>query len=139
MLRRMTVLATGLLLLLLSAGCSQSADDTATSASSTPSAAATGVTLASGRPMLVDLGADECVPCKLMKPILENLTEEYAGRMDVIFIDVWKYRDQAARFNVRMIPTQIFFDEQGRELYRRSGFIGKEDILATWQQLGYSF
>jgi thioredoxin 1 len=135
----MAVLATGLLLLLLSAGCSQSSDDTAATASSKPPAAATGVTLASGRPMLLDLGADECVPCKLMKPILENLTAEYAGRMDVIFIDVWKNRDQAARFNVRMIPTQIFFDEQGKELYRRSGFIGKEDILATWQRLGYSF
>lgn len=89
--------------------------------------------------MLVDLGADECVPCKLMKPILDNLTAEYAERMDVVFIDVWKNRDQAARFNVRMIPTQIFYDESGKELYRRVGFIGKDDILATWKKLGYSF
>jgi thioredoxin 1 len=139
MLRLLTGLATGVLLFLLSAGCSQSSDDTATNVSSTPTAPATGVVLGSGRPMLVDLGADECVPCKLMKPILDNITEEYAGRMDVIFIDVWKYREQATRFNVRMIPTQIFFDEQGKELYRRSGFIGKEDILTTWQQLGYTF
>jgi len=126
----------GLLVLALLVGCNQSPTNTA---SASNSAAASDVTLGSGRPMLVDLGADECVPCKLMKPILDNLNEEYAGRMDVIFIDVWKNRDQAARFNVRMIPTQIFYDESGKELHRRVGFIGKEDILATWQQLGYTF
>lgn len=119
-----------LLMVVVLAGCNQSAQSSSSSA---------GITLGSGRPMLVDLGADECVPCKLMKPILDNLTEEYAGRMDVIFIDVWKNREQAARFNVRMIPTQIFYDEKGKELYRRVGFIGKDDILATWQQLGYNF
>jgi len=119
-----------LLLTIGLAGCNQSAQDSSSSAE---------VILGSGRPMLVDLGADECVPCKLMKPILDNLTAEYAGRMDVVFIDVWKNRDQAARFNVRMIPTQIFYDESGKELYRRVGFIGKDDILATWKKLGYSF
>lgn len=134
--RKLAGLVVGLLAVLLLVGCNQSATD---AASPTGSAAVSDVKLGSGRPMLVDLGADECVPCKLMKPILDNLTEEYAGRMDVVFIDVWKYREQAARFNVRMIPTQIFFNEAGKELYRRSGFIGKEDILATWKQLGYTF
>ncbi len=128
--RNITRLLAVLLMVVVLVGCSQSEQN---------ASAAVEVTLGSGRPMLVDLGADECVPCKLMKPILDNLTEEYAGRMDVIFIDVWKNRDQAARFNVRMIPTQIFYDESGKELYRRSGFIGKEDILATWKQLGYTF
>lgn len=128
--RIIPVLLASLLLLLSLAGCNQSAQN---------SSSASDVTLGSGRPMLVDLGADECVPCKLMKPILDNLTEEYAGRMDVIFIDVWKNRDQAARFNIRMIPTQIFYDESGQELYRRVGFIGKDDILATWKELGYTF
>ncbi len=128
--RIITRLLVVLLMVVVLAGCSQSEQNVP---------ATVEVALGSGRPMLVDLGADECVPCKLMKPILDNLTEEYAGRMDVIFIDVWKNRDQAARFSVRMIPTQIFYDESGKELYRRVGFIGKDDILATWQQLGYSF
>ena len=101
--------------------------------------AATEITLGSGRPMLVDLGADKCVPCKQMKPILDSMREEYAWRMDVIFIDVWENREQAARFNVRIIPTQIFYDESGKELYRRVGFIGEDDILATWKELGYTF
>ncbi len=136
--RVMTGLTTVLLLLLLSAGCSQSSDERTTTVSATVPAQST-VVLGSGRPMLIDLGADECVPCKLMKPILADLSKEYAGRMDVVFIDVWENRDQATRFGVRMIPTQIFYDENGKELYRRVGFIGKEDILTTWQELGYRF
>ncbi|SDM89075.1 thioredoxin 1 [Geoalkalibacter ferrihydriticus] len=92
-----------------------------------------------GVPHLVDLGADKCIPCQMMKPILDDLEKDFAGRMDVTFIDVWKNRDEARRFGIQMIPTQIFYDEKGVELYRRSGFIGREDILATWQRLGYEF
>lgn len=92
-----------------------------------------------GVPRLVDLGADKCIPCKMMAPILEELKKEYAGRMEVQFIDVWKYREKATEYGVQMIPTQIFYDETGKELFRRSGFIGKEDILAKWRELGYDF
>ncbi len=94
---------------------------------------------ATGLPRLVDLGADQCIPCKMMAPILEELKKEYAGRFEVEFIDVWKRREEATRYRVQMIPTQIFYDGSGKELYRRSGFIGKEDILATWKRLGYEF
>ena len=72
-----------------------------------------------------------------MAPILEELRQEYAGRLRVDFIDAWKHPDQAAPFNVYGIPTQIFFDPSGRELYRHVGFISKEDILSTWRRLGY--
>lgn len=94
---------------------------------------------ASGLPRLVDLGADKCVPCVAMAPILAELKKEYAGRFEVEFIDVWKRREEAARYGVQMIPTQIFYDGAGKELHRRSGFIGKEDILTTWKKLGYDF
>lgn len=90
-------------------------------------------------PRLIDLGADKCIPCKMMAPILAELKSEYAGRMEVEFIDVWKNREQAARYGVQMIPTQIFYDVAGKELFRRSGFIGKDDILAKWRELGYDF
>ena len=94
---------------------------------------------AEGLPRLVDLGADKCIPCKMMAPILEELKKEYDGRMQVEFIDVWKDRAKGAEYGVRMIPTQIFYDAAGKELFRRSGFIGKEDILAQWRKLGYDF
>jgi len=90
-------------------------------------------------PKLVDLGADKCIPCIQMAPILETLKEDYAGRMEVEFIDVWKRKEEAAKYGVRMIPTQIFYAADGKELARHLGFIGREAILAQWQTLGYRF
>jgi thioredoxin 1 len=87
-------------------------------------------------PRLVDLGAGKCIPCKKMAPILEELKKEYAGRMEVEFIDVWKNPDAGKAYGVEMIPTQIFYDATGMELDRHTGFFGKEDILAKWKELG---
>lgn len=87
-------------------------------------------------PRLVDLGADKCIPCKAMAPILEELKNEYAGVFEVEFIDVWKKPEAAEPFNIQLIPTQIFFDANGKELYRHQGFFAKEDILAKWKELG---
>ncbi len=90
-------------------------------------------------PHLIDLGADKCIPCKMMAPILDELGTEFAGQLKVTFIDVWKNRDQGAEYGVRMIPTQIFYDPDGKELYRHQGFFGKEEILTKWRELGYEF
>jgi thioredoxin 1 len=87
-------------------------------------------------PKLLDLGANKCIPCKAMAPILEELKKEYAGRMKVEFIDVWQNEDAGKQYGVNMIPLQIFFDANGKELFRHEGFFGKEDILAKWKELG---
>ena len=87
-------------------------------------------------PKLLDLGADKCIPCKMMVPVLEDLNKEYVGRMKVEFIDVWKYPDAGKAYNVEVIPTQIFFDADGHELFRHVGFFAKEDILSKWKDLG---
>ena len=87
-------------------------------------------------PRLVDLGASKCIPCKLMAPILEDLKKSYEDRMDVEFIDVWKSPDSGKEYGVKIIPTQIFYSAEGKELFRHEGFLGKEDILAKWKELG---
>jgi thioredoxin 1 len=87
-------------------------------------------------PKLIDLGADKCIPCKMMAPILEELKKEYAGKMNVEFLDVWKNPDAGKQYGIEMIPTQIFFDAEGRELFRHTGFFGREDILGKWKELG---
>jgi len=94
---------------------------------------------AGGLPGLVDLGADTCIPCKAMAPILLELRSEYAGRMQVDFIDVWKDPSAGDPYSIYAIPTQIFFDGNGKELTRHEGFISKADILATWKRFGYDF
>lgn len=90
-------------------------------------------------PKLVDVGADKCIPCIKMAPILDQLKQDFAGEMTVEFIDAWKSKEQAAAYNVRMIPTQIFYAPDGEELYRHTGFYGRQDILTKWRELGYNF
>ena len=87
-------------------------------------------------PKLLDLGADKCIPCKRMAPILEELRVEYAGVFEVVFIDVWKNPGEADKYGIRIIPTQIFYDAGGKELFRHTGFYSKEQILSKWKQLG---
>ena len=87
-------------------------------------------------PRLVDLGAGKCIPCKAMAPILEELRTEYAGHFEVVFIDVWENPEAAKPYDINLIPTQIFFDAAGQELWRHEGFLAKEDILAKWSEFG---
>lgn len=87
-------------------------------------------------PRLVDLGADKCIPCKMMAPILEELKQDYAGTINVEFIDVWKTPEKAKEYGITIIPTQIFFDASGKELFRHEGFFSKEDILGKWKEFG---
>jgi len=87
-------------------------------------------------PRLVDLGAGKCIPCKMMKPILEDLAANYAATFKTEFIDVWENQDAGKQYGIHLIPTQIFFGADGKELYRHEGFFAKEDILAKWKELG---
>lgn len=87
-------------------------------------------------PTLLDLGATKCIPCKMMAPILEELKVEYANQLKVVFIDVWQNPEASKAHNINLIPTQIFLDAEGKELYRHEGFFAKADILAKWKELG---
>ena len=96
----------------------------------------TGTTQQEQLPRLVDLGAGKCIPCKMMAPILEELKTEYAGKLEIEFIDVWKDPAAGDAYGIRVIPTQIFYNAGGKELFRHEGFYSKEDILKKWQELG---
>ena len=97
------------------------------------------VTDGTALPLLLDLGSTTCVPCKAMAPILEEMTKTFAGQFDVRFEDVKKDAALARTHGVRIITTQIFFDEHGKELFRHQGFFSREDMLAAWEELGYVF
>jgi len=89
-----------------------------------------------GLPALIDLGAGTCIPCKMMAPILEELKAEFAGRLQVEFLDIREDSNLIQAYAIRVIPTQIFYDASGKELFRHEGFFSKEDILAKWKELG---
>ncbi|MFA7381898.1 MAG: thioredoxin family protein [Desulfurivibrionaceae bacterium] len=89
-----------------------------------------------GMVTMVDLGANSCIPCKMMAPILEELKTEYKDRAAIVFIDVWKNPEEGKKFKVSLIPTQIFFDKNGKEVYRHSGFMDKKSIMAQLTKMG---
>lgn len=89
-----------------------------------------------GMVTMLDLGADSCIPCKMMAPILTKMEKKYDGKAAIIFIDVWKHREQAKRFGIRAIPTQIFFNKEGKEIYRHVGFMGESAIVKQLKKMG---
>ena len=89
-----------------------------------------------GKVTMVDLGAKKCIPCKMMAPILVKLEKAYEGKADIVFIDVWENREQAPRFKIRAIPTQIFFNEKGEEVYRHEGFLDEKSIISQMTKMG---
>ncbi len=87
-------------------------------------------------PRMVDLGSDQCKACKAMKPILDELQKTYAGKAEVEFIDVYKMPIARQLFGIRAIPTQIFYNREGDEVWRHEGFLSKEEIVTKLKELG---
>jgi len=88
-----------------------------------------------GKPVLLELGSHSCIPCKKMIPILDELNTEQTTFI-VSFVDVWAVEGKGEQYGIKSIPTQIFFDGDGTELFRHVGFYPKEDILAKWREFG---
>lgn len=120
---------TALALILLCAGAAQA---------EIPSApdALVSKALVSGKPTVIDLGARTCIPCKKMAPILESLSKEYQGKASVLFIDVHENKAAAEKFRIQMIPTQIFFNAQGKEVKRHIGFLDRTEIVNYLKSAG---
>lgn len=77
----------------------------------------------------IELGADKCIPCKAMQPVMREIALEYKATIQVVFYDVWKTPKYAKNYGIQMIPTQVFIDKNGKEIFRHVGFYPKEDII----------
>jgi thioredoxin 1 len=89
-----------------------------------------------GMVTMVDIGAKACIPCKMMAPILEELEKEYKDKAAIVFIDVWENPGAGDSFRIKLIPTQIFYDTKGNEIFRHEGFLEKAAIIARLSKLG---
>jgi len=90
----------------------------------------------SGMVTLVDLGAASCTPCKMMAPILERLEKRYQGKAAIVFIDLRHQYAAGQHYGVQAIPTQIFFDRDGKEVSRHLGFMSEAAIVAQLAAMG---
>ena len=86
----------------------------------------------------VEIGAARCIPCKAMQPIMKAVEEEYKGQVKVVFHDVWttKGRADAEKYNIRIIPTHVFLDKNGREYLRHEGYFPKADVVRVIKMQG---
>ena len=91
---------------------------------------------ARGLPTIVDLGAEACIPCKMMVSVLDELKKKQKGKLEVVMIDVWKNPSAKKQYNVKIIPTQILYDKDGREFYRHEGFLSKREIISKFNERG---
>ncbi len=92
--------------------------------------------LASGKPVLVDFGANSCLPCRQMRPVLKEIGSQYSEKARVLVIDVYKYQKLAQEHKVMLIPTLVFFDPKGKEAFRNVGIMEKEKIVAKLKEIG---
>lgn len=84
----------------------------------------------------LELGSDSCIPCKKMKPILKSIEEKYGSQIKVEFIDIRKKRQMALKYKVRVMPTQVFLNENGKEIFRNMGYYPEQQIDTFLQKQG---
>jgi thioredoxin 1 len=87
-------------------------------------------------PKLLDFGRGICIPCKKMAPILQELSEEYKGRVIIKIIEIDGEKELTRINRIRLIPTQIFFDSKNNEVFRHEGFMDKEQIKKVFEKMG---
>jgi len=94
--------------------------------------------LKSGRPVLVDFGSNSCIPCRQLRPVLQEIRKEQEGKLEVLVIDVNVHRDLAMQYLIQVIPTLVFFDSTGKEVLRRQGFMPKTALMDELKKVGIS-
>ena len=90
----------------------------------------------SGKPTLIEFGATGCVPCDMMQPILDKLRKTHAEQLNVVFVHVGQEKVLAARFGIRTIPVQVFYDPNGNEVFRHEGFFAEADLNKVLAKMG---
>lgn len=120
-------------LIFLSANCGQAfaQDKTGKSTTAKPSAVKPLVTF-------VEIGSVNCIPCRAMQPIMNAVEQEYKGQVKIVFHDVWtpKGKEDAMKYNIRVIPTQVFLDKDGKEFFRHEGYFPKEHVVEVLKKGG---
>lgn len=84
----------------------------------------------------IEIGADRCIPCKKMQPVMKEIAAEFPEQVQVVFYDVWKHPEPGRKYGIQLIPTQVFVDRNGKEIARHVGFYPKEEIVVLLRKQG---
>jgi thioredoxin 1 len=91
--------------------------------------------LHNGKPTLADFGWRNCIPCKMMKPVLETLADNTRGRLNVLIVEAYDHQDLTDKYGIKAIPTQVLFDSQGKEIMRHQGYWAPEEIALELKKI----
>ena len=92
--------------------------------------------LSGGKPMVVDFGSNSCIPCRQLRPVLQKIRQDYTGKLEVLIIDIRNNQKLASDYQIQVIPTVIFFDPAGKEVFRHQGFMSEEKVKEQLAKLG---
>jgi thioredoxin 1 len=86
----------------------------------------------------IELGSVRCIPCQQMQPIMKSIEEKYGSQVQVKFYDVWTPlgKPMADKYNIQLIPTQVFLDENGKEFFRHEGFFAEDELIKVLKTKG---
>ncbi len=86
----------------------------------------------------IELGSVKCIPCKAMQPVMADIEKEYGRQVKVVFYDVWTKEGSVygEKYGIRVIPTQVFLDKEGKEIFRHEGFYPKDEIIKLLRKQG---
>lgn len=87
-------------------------------------------------PVLLEFGRGWCIPCKYMKPILEEMAAAYQGKAIVLAVDMDANKDLVRSFRIRMMPTQVFLTPEGKEFTRNEGVLERDQIVQVFAKMG---
>lgn len=90
----------------------------------------------SGKPTMVEFGATGCVPCDMMQPILDKLKKKFPDTLNIVFLHVGENQLLASRYGIQSIPVQAFFDANGQEVFRHTGFYPEEEVTKQLKKMG---
>jgi thioredoxin 1 len=89
-----------------------------------------------GKPMVVDFGSNSCIPCRQLRPVLQKVRKDHEGRLEVLIIEIQKNQQLAAEYRIQVMPTVVFIDKAGKEVFRHQGFMSEEKIKEQLAKMG---
>jgi thioredoxin 1 len=92
--------------------------------------------LKDGKPMIVDFGSNSCIPCRQLRPVLQKVRKDHEGKLEVLIIEIQKNRQLAAEYQIQVMPTVVFIDKTGKEVFRHQGFMSEEKIKEQLTKMG---
>ena len=92
--------------------------------------------LKGGKPMVVDFGSNSCIPCRQLRPVLQKVRKDHEGRLEVLIIEIQKNQQLAAEYQIQVMPTVVFIDKVGQEVFRHQGFMSEEKIKEQLARMG---